>query len=142
MGLLEGRPCEHLGIFGLPRTKTFLSGRRFPLATLSNIEDHISFFDVSWLLCTSSSVNWGFGVCIDMIVYRVSNCSISKLAQSGSGRMCGSQPVAHFSTNRGVNRLHMRSFIAVKCEMLSSEVGVVGLLLVDFTTELKVPIRR
>lgn len=81
-------------------------------------------------------------MCIDMIVYRVSNCSFSKLAQSGSGRMCGSQPVAHFSTNRDVNRLHKRSFIAVKCEMLSSEVGVVGLLLVDFTAELKVPIRR
>jgi hypothetical protein len=56
--------------------------------------------------------------------------------------MCGSQPVAHFSTNRGVNRLHKHSFIAVKCEMLSSEVGVAGLLLVDFTAELKVPIRR
>ena len=107
----------NISVFCLPRTKTFLSGRRFPLATLSNIEDHISFFDASWLLCTSSSVNWGFGVCIDMIVYRLSNCSIAKLAQSGSGRICGSQPAVHFSINRGVDRLHMLSFIAVKCSL-------------------------
>jgi hypothetical protein len=39
----------------LPKTKIFFSGKRFPLATLSSMDDHISFFwsglfGISWSL--------------------------------------------------------------------------------------------
>jgi hypothetical protein len=40
----------------LPKTRTFFSGKRFPLATLSSIDDHISFFALSPLFGRSWSL--------------------------------------------------------------------------------------
>ena len=46
-----------------PRTKMFFSGKRFPFATPSNIDDHISFFASSTLL----GLSWTeFCVCVDI----------------------------------------------------------------------------
>jgi hypothetical protein len=46
---------QALELAAVPKTKIFFSGSLFPLATLSNIEDHISFFasalfGLSWSL--------------------------------------------------------------------------------------------
>ena len=96
------RCLEHLGSRVSeykPRTKMFFSGNLLPLATLSNMDDHIPFLDSSLLLgleAGSSMVD----VCTVLVEYRAASAisddsdqqphvqfSESKLSSKSNGRL-------------------------------------------------------
>jgi len=52
----------------LPKTRMFFSGKRLPLATLSSIDDHMSFFVLSSLFGRSWSLEAEICVYVDILL--------------------------------------------------------------------------
>jgi hypothetical protein len=52
----------------LPKTSMFFSGKRFPMATLSSIDDHMSFFALSPLFGRSWSLEAEICVYVDILL--------------------------------------------------------------------------